>query len=189
MRKNLFKKVLLGVCSFLAVSCMAVGGVTLSSMQNANALEQTDIVTAVEGYTSILPAGVTLGEYTVLDLGAANITANQNYQGDLGTNQAVSFQYNKTSSPWSLNVGIYNDNRGYYQLYNSGYFTLWNGNSNTLNGVIFGQTVTGSMPSWMERADLGVYNIEFGGIKCYNANGKYAGEYYYVEVDGCILNE
>ena len=189
MRNNLLKKVLLSVCSFLAVSCVAVGGMALSSTQNVYALEQTDIVTAVEGYTSILPAGVTLGEYTVLDLDAKTFSTGINVQGDMGTHQAVRFQYNKTNGPWALYLGLYNDTNGYHKPYNSGYFALWNGSGNTLSSVIFAQTVTGSMPSWMERADKGNYDIEYGGIKCYNSNGGYAGEYYYLEVDGCIISE
>ena len=113
------RKFIMGICSVLAVSCMAVGGAALSSMQNVNALEQTDIVTAVEGYTSILPAGVTLGEYTVLDLDAKTFSTGINVQGDMGTHQAVRFQYNKTNDPWALCLGLYNDTNGYHKPYNS----------------------------------------------------------------------
>ena len=187
--KNLTRKVLLSMCSILAVSSLTVGGFTLSSIENADALEQTDIVAAVESYTSILPEGVHMGEYTVLDLDGATIAANTIVQYDMGTHQAVRFQYNKTDSPWGLSLGVYNDERGYHQPYNSGYFYLWDGNSNKLVSTVFGKTVTGSMPSWMERGDVGDYDIEYGGVKCYDSNNAYAGEYYYLEVDGCIIAE
>ena len=189
-KKNLTKKVLFGVCSFLAVSCIAIGGASLTSTQKASALEQSDIVAAVEGYTSILPEGVRLGEYTVLDVEATTIASMKQY--DMGTHQALRFQYDKTGTPYAIDLGVYNKEGTVYQPSNSGYFNLWNGNNNTITGYIFKEktaVVNGKMPTWVERADTGVYNIEYGGIKCYDENNAYAGEYYYVEVDGCIISE
>ena len=186
--KKLYNRYLLAICGVFAILSIS-GGVAITTMQKADALEQTDIISAVESYNSILPEGVHMGEYTVLDLDGATIAANVNAQYDMVTHQAVRFQYNKTDTPWGLSLGVYNDERGYYQPYNSGYFYLWNGNSNQLQSTIFGTTVTGSMPSWMERGDIGDYNIEYGGVKCYDSNNAYAGEYYYLEIDGCIIAE
>ena len=187
--KKLFRnKSLLALCGLFAILSLG-GGIAATATQNVAALEQTDIVNAVESYVSIIPEDVRLGDYTVLDLEAATLAKDAMVQYDMGTHQAVRFQYNKTSSIWGLYLGIYNDTRGYHQPYNSGYFNLWNGNANTLTSVFFGKTVTGSMPSWMERADTGIYDIEYGGVKCYDSNDAYAGEYYYLEVDGCVIAE